>query len=78
MSKLTYDQLAVGDVFYTTQPYRQYYVKLEPFEDAGGRLCNAEELESGKAVQWKDSPRFPIHRDDGHHSWKGPTRQEET
>lgn len=70
---ITFDELAVGDIFYITQPYRQYYVKLQPFRDANDRLCNAEELEGGKAIQWRASSRFQIYRDDGRQSWKGPS-----
>ena len=76
LTPVAFDELDVGDVFYIIQPYRQYYVKLAPFHDGGGRLCNAEELESGKAVQWEVSPRFPIYRDDGRRSWQGPVRNE--
>lgn len=76
MSNPSFDELNIGDVFYITEPYRQYYVKLAPFQDAHGRLCNAEELESGRPLQWQDSPRFPIYRDDGGRSWEGPTRGE--
>lgn len=75
MSNPSFDELNIGDVFYITEPYRQYYVKLAPFVDDAGRECNAEELESGRPLYWRDSPRFSIHRDDGGRSWKGPTRR---
>lgn len=69
-----FDDLVTGDIFYIEDPYRQYYVKLEPFE-VNGRQCNAEELESGKPVRFRPSPRFPIFPDDGRASWNGPVRR---
>ena len=64
---VSFAELAVGDVFYTARPRRQYYVKLAAFT-TGGRRFNAEELESGRPVYWEDAPETPIFRDDGGHS----------
>lgn len=70
---VNFNDLEVGDIFYTIQPYRQYYVKLAPFEDENGEVCNVEELESGRAFQWSGSSDYPIYRDDGRQSWEGPS-----
>lgn len=70
---INFDNLSAGDIFYIEQPYKQYYVKLEPFE-VDGRWHNAEELESGKPIQFRPSARFPIYPDDDRRSWEGPIR----
>lgn len=67
---LNFDALAPGYIFFVAQPYKQYFVKLGTAEDG----TNAEELESGKRVQFRPSERFPIYPDDGGRSWEGPKR----
>lgn len=68
---VNFDELAIGSVFFIEDPYRQYYVKLKPFE-VDGRWHNAEELESGKPIQFTPSPRFSVYSNDGGESWLGP------
>jgi hypothetical protein len=77
IKRVNFDDLVVGSIFYTEEPYRQYYLKLKPFE-VNGRWYNAEELDSGKSIQFNQSLRFPIYQDDGGKSWSGPRRDEKS
>ena len=70
---IDFDKLAPGDIFYVIQPHRQYFVKIEPYEDENGRY-NAEKLDSGIRIFFQTSERFPIYPDDGRTGWKKPNK----